>query len=97
MPAAPKAAGFLHPKGFSPVHCISYPDGGAAVVREYPKGGLIGKTVHIWRLVQALQIPLYAANACYFIVLAVFPALLLFLGLLQYTTLEVERLTELLY
>ena len=66
-------------------------------MREYPKGGLIGKTVHIWRLVQALQIPLYAANACYFIVLAVFPALLLFLGLLQYTTLEVERLTELLY
>ena len=66
-------------------------------MREYPKGGLIGKTVYIWRVVQAQQIPLYAANACYFIVLAIFPALLLFLGLLQYTTLEVERLTELLY
>jgi len=39
---------------------------------------------------------LYAANACYFIVLAVFPALLLLLGLLRYTPLEVERLGELL-
>lgn len=67
------------------------------MVREYPKGGLIGKAVHTWRKVQALQISLYAANACYFIVLAVFPALLLFLGLLQYTPLEVERLAELLY
>ena len=66
-------------------------------MREYPKGGLVGKTVHTWRSVQALQISLYAANACYFMVLAVFPALLLFLGLLQYTTLEVERLAELLY
>ena len=70
---------------------------GVAMVREYPKGGLIGKAVHTWRKVQALQIALYAANACYFIVLAVFPALLLFLGLLQYTPLEVERLAELLY
>ncbi len=65
-------------------------------MREFPKGGLIGKTVHFARSVSALKVPLYAANACYFIVLAVFPTLLLLLGVLQYTPLEVERLGELL-
>ncbi len=66
-------------------------------MREYPKGGIIGKTVHLFRAVQSLQVPLHAANACYFIVLAVFPALLLLLSLLRYTPLEVERLAEMLY
>ena len=65
-------------------------------MREFPNGGLIGKTVHMWRRVKRLRIPLYAANACYFIVLAVFPALLLLLGLLRYTPLEVERLGAML-
>lgn len=66
-------------------------------MREYPKGGIIGKSVRLWRAVQELKIPLHAANACYFIVLAVFPALLLLLSLLRYTPLEVERLAEMLY
>ena len=65
-------------------------------MRAFPQGGLIGKTVHLARRVAVLHIPVYAANACYFIVLAVFPALLLLLGLLQYTPLEVERLGEML-
>lgn len=65
-------------------------------MEDFPKGGLIGKTVHMVRGIQQLRVPLYAANACYFIVLAVFPALLLLLGLLQYTPLEVERLGEML-
>ena len=65
-------------------------------MREFPRGGLIGKTVHTWRSIRSLRVPLYAANACYFIVLAVFPALLLLLGLLRYTPLEVERLGEML-
>lgn len=63
---------------------------------EYPKGGLIGRTVHLWRQLRQLRIPLYAANASFFIVMAVFPALLLLLGLLRYTPLEVERLGEML-
>ena len=66
-------------------------------MRQFPRGGIIGKTMHFIRRVQALHIPLHAANACYFIVLAVFPALILLLGLLRYTPLEVERLGELLY
>ena len=66
-------------------------------MREYPKGGIIGKTVHCFRELRALQVSLHAANACYFIVLAVFPALLLLLCLLRDTPLEVEQLTEMLY
>lgn len=66
-------------------------------MREYPKGGIIGKSVHLFRTVRAFQVPLHAANACFFLVLAVFPALLLLLGLLRYTPLEVERLAEMLY
>ena len=66
-------------------------------MRQFPRGGIIGKTVHLVRRVQALQVPLHAANACYFIVLAVFPALLLLLSLLRYTPLEVEKLGEMLY
>ncbi len=65
-------------------------------MREFPRGGLIGKSIHLARAIAALKVPLYAANACYFIVLAVFPALLLLLGLLRYTPLEVERLGEML-
>ena len=65
-------------------------------MREFPKGGLVGKTVHFVRAVLELRIPLYAANACYFMVLAVLPTLLLLLGVLQYTPLDVERLGELL-
>ncbi len=65
-------------------------------MREFPKGGIIGKAVHAARHISQLRIPLYAANACYFIVLAVFPALLLLVGVLHYTPLDVERLGEML-
>jgi len=65
-------------------------------VKEIPKGGLIGKTVHLCRWTAALGIRMHAAGACYFIVLAVFPALLLLLGLVHLTGLEVERLGEML-
>ena len=66
-------------------------------MRDYPKGGMIGKTVHFVRSLRNLQVSLHAAYACYFMVLAVFPALLLLLSLLRYTSLEVERLGEMLY
>ena len=65
-------------------------------MREFPQGGLIGKTVHLWHRFSQLRVSLYAANASFFMVLAVFPALLLLLGLLHYTPLEVERLGEML-
>ena len=65
-------------------------------MREFPQGGIIGKTVHLWRRVSRLRVSLYAANASFFLILAAFPALLLLLGLLRYTPLEVERLGEML-
>ena len=61
----------------------------------FPKGGLIGKTAGAIRSIGQLRIPLHAANAGYFIVLSLFPALLL-LGLLRYTDLEVEAMIELM-
>jgi len=65
-------------------------------MRDVPKGGLIGKTVFLVRRVAGLRISLYAANAGYFLILGIFPALVLLLGLLQLTPLEVERLGEML-
>ena len=59
----------------------------------YPKGGLIGQIRSTWHYTAELKIPVYAANAGYFIVLSVFPTLVLLLGLLRYTGLQVETLT----
>ena len=61
-------------------------------MREFPKGGLIGKTVHFSRKLRERNIPIHAANAGYFIVLSVFPVLLLILSLLGYTGLQVADL-----
>ena len=44
-----------------------------------------------------LRIPVYASHASFFIVLSVFPTLVLLLGLLRYTGLEVENLTDFLH
>ena len=65
-------------------------------MREFPQGGLIGKSVHLWRRFSGLRVSLYAANASFFLVLAAFPGLLLLLGLLRYTPMDVERLGEML-
>jgi membrane protein len=63
---------------------------------RYPKGGLLGRIRSTWEYVSGLKIPVYAANAGYFIVLSLFPTLVLFLGLLRYTGLQVETLTAFL-
>ena len=63
-------------------------------MKEYPKGGLIGKTIHAVRTISDLHVPLYAANAGFFIILAIFPALVLLLSILRYTGLEVQGLVE---
>jgi membrane protein len=62
----------------------------------FQKGGLIGRTVAAARRVQAMGIPGHAANAGYFIVLSVFPALVLVLSLLRYTPLDAGDLLDLL-
>ena len=65
-------------------------------MNEIPKGGLIGRSVYFGRWVSSLKIRVHAAPCCYFLVLAVFPGLLLLLGLVQMANLEVERLGEML-
>lgn len=65
-------------------------------MKEFPKGGLVGKTVHTIQWLNALSIPLHAANTGYFIVLSLFPALLLVLSSLRYTGLRVEDLMAVL-
>ena len=46
-------------------------------MKEFPKGGLIGKVMDAAKTVKQMHIPLHAAYAAYFIILAFFPALVL--------------------
>lgn len=62
---------------------------------ELPKGGLIGKTVEFIRYLGRLKISVYAANASFFIILSIFPTLLLLLGLLRYTGMDAHSLSGL--
>lgn len=62
----------------------------------FPNGGLIGKTVGLSRQIRDLRIPLHAANTGYFLILSLFPSLLLLLSLLRYTQLDVLNLLALL-
>lgn len=61
-------------------------------MREFPKGGLIGKAWNLVKKVSDLQIGLHASSAGFFLALSVFPGLLLLLALLRYTTLDVAAL-----
>lgn len=46
------------------------------------------------KILQAMQISAHAAHACYFIILSVFPALVLLFGLLRYTALQPEDMMD---
>lgn len=61
-----------------------------------PKGGLIGKIYHTVKWATHFRVGLYAAHACYFIVLSLFPSLILILGLLKNAGLEAENLLSVL-
>lgn len=65
-------------------------------MKEFPKGGLLGKAWNYWLQVRQLRISLHAANTSFFLILSVFPALVLVLGILSYTTLDVHNLLGLL-
>lgn len=65
-------------------------------MKKYPRGGVVGKIMGAATYIAQLRIPLYASHASFFIVLAVFPSLVLIMSLLRYTGLEVKTLTELL-
>ncbi len=59
---------------------------------SFPKGGLLGRVASVIKTVSEFRIPLHAANAGYFIILAVFPALVLIVSLLRFTGLDVHDL-----
>ena len=63
---------------------------------DIPKGGAIGKLAALARRVQRMRIPGHAANAGYFIVVSVFPGLVLLLSILRYTRLDAGDLMQLL-
>lgn len=63
-------------------------------MREISQGGIVGKMVRFVRTVAQMRITLYASHASYFIVLAVFPTLVLLLGLLRYIGLNVNDFTR---
>ena len=63
---------------------------------KFPKGGLIGKAVDAYLAIREKQIPLHAAYAGYFIILSVFPALLMLLSILRFTGIQVETLVALI-
>lgn len=63
---------------------------------DLPKGGIIGQTVALVRRLQEMKIPGHAAHAGYFIVMSVFPTLVLLLSILRYTPWDAQALLELL-
>ena len=65
-------------------------------LREFPKGGLLGKAAAVARRVVQMRVPVYASHAGFFIVLSVFPSLVLLLSLVRYAGLEAGHLVSLL-
>lgn len=63
---------------------------------EFPKDGPVGRGIRLARHIRNLHITTYAGYASYFIILSLFPTLVLILGLLRYTPLEPDHLTDLL-
>ena len=61
-------------------------------MKDLPKGGIIGKAVSAGQMISRMNISFRGAYAAYFIVLAMFPALLLVLSCLRLTGLTVEDL-----
>ena len=57
---------------------------------------LIKKCRQVLSFIKPMHIPLHSAYTCFFLILSLFPGLLLLLGVLRYTSLGVEDLMELL-
>lgn len=62
------------------------------ILKKIDKRTFLEKIRLIARYIGRLKIPIYASHACYFIVLSMFPMLVLLLGLLRYTGLSVDSL-----
>lgn len=65
-------------------------------MEKFQKGGLIGKIMSAIRSIGNLNVAAHAAGACYFLTLAVFPTMVLLLGMIRYTFFGVNELMEIL-
>jgi membrane protein len=64
------------------------------IMKDFPRGGLVGQ-IRFWcRRFGELKIGIHASSASFFLVMSVFPILLLLLGLLRYTPLGLGALFE---
>lgn len=63
--------------------------------KESP-GKLWGRILAVWRHIAGLNVPVYAAHTSFFMVLSVFPMLVLLLSLLRYAGLGVDTFTDIL-
>lgn len=63
-------------------------------MKKFSISGFVDRIAHILRHMSRQRISMHAAGAGYFIVLSVFPLLVLLLALLRYTGLQVETLTD---
>ena len=61
-----------------------------------PKNGFVNRIIGFARAISKQRIGIHAAGAGYFIVLAMFPLLVLILAILRYTGLQISTLTDLL-
>lgn len=64
-------------------------------MKDSPKGGIIGKVMAVGQMIAQMNIPFRAAYAAYFMIMAMFPALLLVLSSIRLTGLTVEDLMDL--
>ena len=65
-------------------------------MEDSSKSGLFEKFRSFRQQIRDLHIPIHAANTGYFLILSVFPSLVLILGILSYTTLDVHNFLGLL-
>lgn len=65
-------------------------------MKELPAGGLLGRAARLFRQIAKLNIGVHAAHAGYFLVLSVFPLLVLVISILRYTPLDIHSLISLL-
>lgn len=65
-------------------------------MKPVSKGSILSKIVRFFQTIFDMHIAVYASHACYFIVLAVFPTLVLLLSLLRYIGLDVNDFTQVL-
>lgn len=65
-------------------------------MKNFPKGGVIGRTMALLRWLKSRKISLHAAHAGYFIVMAIFPELLLMLSSIRLTGLQIDALLGML-